>query len=191
MFHLRLASRITIFTAATLIFAGCASSSGPQQHPLDGTPTKTPRERAQLLIEASNGSLMEGDPIGALQFLTRAEELDPAYSPIYHAKALAYAYRKDFPSALREMKHAIDLDPTNPYAQNTYGKFLLDAGRLDEAEPQLKKAGDNPTFRESFKANTNLGILYYRKNDFDLADTRFQRAINDDPVNSCIALLFL
>jgi Tfp pilus assembly protein PilF len=189
MFPVLLASRNRSWLfALSLLLAGCASTN--TEHPLDGKPIKPPRERAQLLIEASNGSLMEGDPIGALQFLARAEELDPKYPPIYHAKAMAYQYRKDFPAALREMKKSIDLDPENPYAQNTYGKFLLDAGRLDESEPLLMKAGDNPTFRESFKANTNLGILYYRKNDFDRADLRFQRAINDDPADSCIAYYY-
>lgn len=133
---------------------------------------------------------MEGDPIGALQFLARAEALDSKYAPIYHAKALAYSYRKDFVSALREMKTSVDLDPENPFALNTYGKFLLDAGRVDEAEAPLRKAADNPTFRESFKANTNLGILYYRKGDFDRADARFQKAINDNPTNSCIAYYY-
>jgi type IV pilus assembly protein PilF len=176
--------------AALFALAACATTSKDGQHPLDGNPSKSPRERAQILIEASNGSLMEGDPIGALQFLTQAEKLDPQYAPIYHAKALSYAYRKDFTSALREMKKSIDLDPENPYALNTYGKFLLDAGRLDEAEAPLIKSGDNPTFRESFKANTNLGILYYRKNQPDRADQRFQKAINDDPVNSCIAYYY-
>lgn len=151
---------------------------------------KPPRERAQLLIEAANGSLMEGDPIGALQFLQRAEELDPKYAPIYHAKALAYSVRKDFPTALKEMKKSVDLDPENPFALNTYGKFLLDAGRLDEAEVPLLKAGNNPVFREAYKANSNLGILYYRKNDLVQADQRFARAINDDSANSCIAYYY-
>jgi type IV pilus assembly protein PilF len=171
------------------LFGGCATS-GDGEHPLDGKPIKSPRERAQLLIEAADGSLTEGDPIGALQFLARAESLDPKYAPIYHAKALAYAYRKDYPSALREMKKSVGLDPENPYALNTYGKFLLDAGRLDEAEPLLKKAGDNPVFRESFKANTNLGILYYRRGDYDRANRRFQKSINDDPAHSCIAYYY-
>lgn len=195
MFQLRLASRNAVLLALRsaalglcLGVAGCATA--PEQHPLDGKPVKSPRERAQLLIEAANGSLIESDPIGSLQYLEQAEKLDPKYAPIYHAKALAYAYRKDFPAALREMKHSVDLDPENPYALNTYGKFLLDAGRLEEAEPPLKKAGDNPTFRESFKANTNLGILYYRKNEFERADARFMKAINDDPTNSCIAYYY-
>lgn len=188
MFPVLLASRNRRWLfALSLLIVGCSS---PARQPLDGTPIKSPRERAQLLIEASNGSLLEGDPIGALQFLARAEALDAKYAPIYHAKALAYAYRKDFPSALREMKHSVDLDPENPFALNTYGKFLLDGGRLDEAEAPLRKAGDNPTFRESFKANTNLGILYYRRNEFDRAAERFQRAINDDPQNSCIAYYY-
>lgn len=152
---------------------------------------KSPRERAQLLIEAANGSLLENDPIGSLQFLERAEKLDPKYAPIYHAKALAFSVRKDFPAALTEMKKAVDLDPENPFALNTYGKFLLDAGRLDEAEAPLSKAGANPVFREAYKANSNLGILYYRKSDFDRSEKSFQKAINDDAANSCIAYYYL
>ncbi len=151
---------------------------------------KPPRERAQLLIEAANGSLMENDPIGALQFLQQAEDLDPKYAPIYHAKALAYTVRKDFPTALKEMKKSVDLDPENPYALNTYGKFLMDAGRGDEAEVPLLKAGNNPTFRESYKANSSLGILYYRRGEIEKADGRFQKAINDDAANACIAYYY-
>jgi type IV pilus biogenesis/stability protein PilW len=168
------------------LLTACASSPAPGEV----GPKKSPRERAQLLIEAANGSLIENDPIGALQFLERAEALDPAYGPIYHAKALAFAARKDFPQALKEMKRAVDIDPENPFALNTYGKFLIDAGRLDEAEAPLLKAGNNVTFRESYKANTNLGILYYRKNEFDKAEARFQKAINDDAANACIAYYY-
>lgn len=189
MFLARLASLIRILgpLAIFLTIAGCSST--PKQSSQYGA-LKPPRERAQLLIEAANGSLMENDPIGALQFLQRAEELDPKYAPIYHAKALAYSVRKDFPTALQEMKKSVDLDPENPFALNTYGKFLLDAGRLDEAEAPLLKAGNNPTFREAFKANSNLGILYYRKGDMERADQRFTRAINDDATNACIAYYY-
>jgi type IV pilus assembly protein PilF len=168
------------------ILTACASSRSEGEV----GPKKSPRERAQLLIEAANGSLIENDPIGALQFLERAEALEPNYAPIFHAKALAFATRKDFPQALKEMKKAVDLDPENPFALNTYGKFLIDAGHLDEAEAPLLKAGNNVTFRESYKANTNLGILYYRKNDFDKAEARLQKAINDDAANACIAYYY-
>ncbi len=172
----------------SILISGCASSRPKSGNEYGAV--KAPRERAQLLIEAANGSLQENDPIGALQFLEQAETLDEKYAPIYHAKGLAYAVRKDFPSALREMKKSVDLDPENSYALNTYGKFLLDAGRLEEAEPPLLKAGNNPIFRESYKANSNLGILYYRKNDMDRSDARFQKAINDDPIKSCIAYYY-
>ncbi len=183
------ASFIQLFLTTLLValpLVGCGSASKYD----DGGNSKSPRERAQLLIEAANGSMIEGDPIGALQYLERAENLDAKYAPIYHAKALAFSHRKDFGRALVEMKKSVDLDPENPFALNTYGKFLLDSGRLDEAEAPLVKAGNNAIFRESYKANTNLGILYYRKNDFVRAEARFQKAINDDPTNSCIAYYY-
>ena len=129
---------LPIATVMVLPLSGCSTTR--KSDGVEMPEPKSPRERAQLLIEAANGSLLENDPIGALQFLERAEKLDPKYAPIYHAKALAFSVRKDFPAALREMKKSVDLDPENPFALNTYGKFLLDAGRLDEAEAPLMKA---------------------------------------------------
>lgn len=180
----------SLLSAAGGICIALLMSCSSAEKSSDSDTAKTTRHRAQLLIEAANGSMMENDPIGALQFLERAEGLDANYAPIYHAKALAFSMRKDFPRALEEMKKSVSLDPENPFALNTYGKFLLDAGKLDEAEAPLMKAGNNSLFRESYKANSNLGILYYRKNDFERAEQRFQKAINDDAANSCIAYYY-
>ena len=142
------------------------------------------------MVEAANASMIEGDPIGALQFLKSAEDLDPSLASIYHAKALAFNMRKDLPQALKEMKKAVDLDPKSSAANNTYGKLLLDAGKYAEAETYLKRAAEDPTFRESFKARTSLGMLYYRQNKLDLADSQLERASFDDPNNSCIAYYY-
>jgi Tfp pilus assembly protein PilF len=147
-------------------------------------------ERAALLVDAAQGALMEKDPIGALQYLKAAEDLAPKLTSIYHMRALAFQARKMPEEALLEMKKAVDLDPKNSYSNNTYGKFLMDAGRLDEAEGFLTKAAEDTTFRESYKSRTSLGILQYRKNLLDLAEKNFTLAVNDDPANSCIAYYY-
>ncbi len=173
------------FSIALVFASSCASA------PKGSDPTKkTPREKATLLVEAANAAMLEGDPIGALQFLKTAEETDSKFSSVYHAKALAFNMRKDLPQALIEMKKAADLDPENSSVNNTYGKLLMDAGRAAEAEKHLKKAASDSTFRESYKARTSLGILYYRQNQLDLADQNLERASFDDPANSCIAYYY-
>lgn len=142
------------------------------------------------MVEAANGAMIENDPIGALQYLKTAEGYDDKYAPIYHAKALAFHMRKDYARALSEMKHSVDLDPNNSYANNTYGKLLMDANRIPEAEKFLKKAATDSTFRESFKANTSLGIISYRKDQLEVANDYFEKAITDNPGNACIAYYY-
>lgn len=162
--------------------AGCAS--GPKKK------EPSERERVALYVDAAQAAIVEKDPVGAMQFLKSAEEIDPNYAPIYHARAMAYTMRKQDAEALLDMKHAVELDPKNSYSNNTYGKMLLDAGRVNEAEQHLKVAATDPTFRESYKARTSLGILYYRQNRMDEADRSFEQASNEDPANSCIAYYY-
>ncbi len=150
----------------------------------------TPREKAAILVEAANGSMIEKDPIGALQYLKTAEGYDPNYAPIYHAKALAFHMRKDYARALTEMKHSVELDPNNSYANNTYGKLLMDANRIPEAQKFLRKAASDSTFREAYKANTSLGIIAYREGKLEEATMVFDKAITDNPANACIALYY-
>lgn len=173
----------------SILVAGSFACSSAPQTPT-GIEKKPPEERAKLMVEAANAAMIEGDPIGALQYLKTAEEIAPRLSSVYHAKALAFNMRKDLPQALVEMKKAVDLDAKNSAANNTYGKLLLDAGKYPDSEIYLKRAAEDPTFRESYKARTSLGMLYYRKNQLDLADQQLEKASFDDPNNSCIAYYY-
>lgn len=148
------------------------------------------KDRASHLVDAAQGALMERDPIGALQYLKAAEEMAPDLPTIYHVRALAFQDRKMIDESLVEMKKAVELDPNNSYSNNTYGKFLMDAGQYKLAEVYLRKAAEDTTFRESYKARTSLGMLYYKLNNLELADKNLVTAINDDPGNACIAYYY-
>lgn len=166
-----------------ILMAGCATNKKTANN-------KTPHDRVVALIEAAQAALIEKDPIGALQFLKSAEEAEPGFAPIYHTRAMAFHMRKDFTKAIEEMKKCVELDPSNSYSNNSLGKMLMDAGKGAEAEKYLLKAAQDPTFRESFKAKTSLGILHYRLGNLAQADVYLEKATDDDPVNSCIAYYY-
>ena len=169
-------------TCLALVFWGCASSGGKK--------TYTGTERARMFVEIANAALIEGDAIGALQNLARAEAEDSKLPEIYHSKALAYFAKNELKTAIIEVKKALKFFPEYPDANNTYGKFLIDQGNYEAAVQPLTIAAANPLYRDAFKAYTNLGILYYRRGDYNRALVNIDKAIRSAPNSACIAYYY-
>lgn len=174
---------ITTIALAALV-AGCATASPGQKHELSH------EERAALLLQVANGALVEGDPTGALGTLMQAEQDNPEMPEIHHSMALAYYAKNDLKDALTEAQTAVKLAPKYPDANNTLGKILIDVGRYDEARDPLLRAAQDPLYREAYKSWTNLGILNYRKGDYAKASQDFEKAIEADRDDSCIAFYY-
>ena len=143
-----------------------------------------------MLVDIGNGALLEGDPIGALQSLNQAETQDHQLPELHHSKALAYYARKDLASAVQSAKKAIEIKPNYSDANNTLGKLLLDLGKDQEAMAPLTLAANDPTYRESYKAWTNLGILKFNRGEYVQSEFYFSRAILDSPLQACIAYYY-
>jgi len=143
-----------------------------------------------MLIEIANGSLLEGDPTGALQTLAEAERDDPSLPELYHSRALAFFGKHDLSSAIKAARHSVSLKSNYSDANNTLGKLLIDDGKLNEAEGPLLVAANDPLYRDSYKAWTSLGVLKFRQNDFSQAEIYLNHAIQDAPAQSCIAYYF-
>jgi len=178
--------RITVLSLllGLVLFTGCASS--PQQDKKE----YTHEEKARLLVGIANGALAENDPTGALQTLLKAEAEDSNLPELYHSRALAYFAKHDLDAAIRSCKKALELNPQYADANTTMGKLLIDKGQLAEAERHLNIAAQNPLFRESYKAWTNLGILKYRQNQISQAEVYLNRAVQEAPDLACIAYYY-
>ena len=174
---------LVVFSSLTLILGGCATGAPEKKEP-------TAEERATLYIQAASATLKDGDPTGALQYLKMAEELKPSMPEIYQIRAIAFHTKHDLPSALREIKRAVALRPDGVEINNTYGKLLIDSGDYRAAEPPLLKAISDPTYRDAFKAYTNLGILHYRLDEMPKAVEYFDHAILESPLAACIAYFY-
>jgi len=176
--------KLDVVAACLTLLAGCATGGDETRRKLSGM------ERARLLVEVANGALMEGDPVGALQNLSAAEQLDGSLPELFHTKALALATRHDRAGALQAAEKAVSLRPDYAEANNTLGRLLIDDNQLARAEAPLMKAARDALYRESYKAETNLGILYYRNGKYKKSVARLDRAILLSPQVSCIAYYY-
>ena len=107
--------------------------------------------------------------------LRRAVAIDPSL-PEAHAAAASFAYNSDFdwPTAEREYRAAIRLQPNNAIAHGGYGAFLASMGRFDEAIAELERAD---TLAPTVAIKSILCRTYYSQRRFDLAEAQCRRSI--------------
>lgn len=160
---------------------GCAS--GPRKY--------SDTEKARLQLEAAFAALGDNDPIAAMQALATAEKLDPKLPEIFHVRSLAYSLRGEPKRAIEEATKALDLRPDYPEVSNTLGKLYMDIGRPDEALPHLKRSAEDPLYRDSYKALTLLGILYYRRGELAVSSSYLSKATVADASRACLAHYYL
>lgn len=141
-------------------------------------------------VAVGASALEEGDSSGALQSLARAEELGSKSPALHHVRALAYLQRKDLAPALESARRAHELAPRDSRISTTYGKLLMDAGRSRDAETVLLPAANDPLYAESYRARTNLAILYLARGQDAQASEQLERAINESPQQACHAYYF-
>ena len=103
-------------------------------------------------------------------------DLDPNYATAHEWYAIHYLKAVGRSGeALKEMKRALDLEPTSLVMNSFWGETLYFAGRYDEAIEQCRKTIEmDPNFAV---AHWHLGLAYQQKRMFDDAILEFQKAI--------------
>jgi Tfp pilus assembly protein PilF len=177
----------TLFAVLLALELGLVGCALPEQ---EKRPALSHQERARMFVEIANGALMEGDAVGALQQLAKAEAEDENLPELHHSRALAYIAKHDSTAAIMAAKKAVEIKPDYPEANNTLGKLLLDAGKYKEALLYLKIAAANHLYRDVYKASTNIGIIKYRLNELLQAESSFDRAIQGAPDRACVAYYY-
>lgn len=168
-----------------LLMAACAHSGVQSER------EATPEERLEILLDAASSTLREGDPTGALMYAVEAEKIAQDRPNIYYIKGVAFLQKRDLNRAYQEMKKALALKSDFSSAHNALGKICVDLGRYAEAEKSLLIAARDPLNREAFLAKTNLGILYYKQEKWNLSEVQMRSAIQDAPKVSCVAQFYL
>jgi serine/threonine protein kinase/tetratricopeptide (TPR) repeat protein len=152
--------------------------------PLEAFPKAKAAARAALEIDASLAEayvsqafvryIFEWDWTGAANDFRRALELKPGYPTAHHWYAWYLLCQSDFDEAIREMKHALVLDPLSLPINTNLGFVYFYAGRHTQALDQLNKSLEmDPHFAEAHRA---LGLVFEKLGDFDHAIKEFEVA---------------
>jgi TolB-like protein/Tfp pilus assembly protein PilF len=110
----------------------------------------------------------------------RSLELDNALAePHFALAAIATWYDWDWPTAEREFRRALELNPNFADAHCFYALFLTAMGRLTEARAQMERALELDPF--SFMYRSYLGIVHERSRRYDEAIAQYNSGLALEP----------
>lgn len=161
--------------ATVSILAGCASDAERE-----ATAAKL-KKRVDIHTELGASYLAANQLDVAQQELEQALDLDSDNSQANHIMGLLQIRLKNDAKAERHFRRAVSEKPENPDARNSYGVFLCERGRLDEADEQFREAIRNPLYKMPEQASLNAGICQLKKPDKAAAARYFRTALQYNP----------
>ncbi|MGD9583728.1 MAG: type IV pilus biogenesis/stability protein PilW [Lysobacterales bacterium] len=183
--------------------AGCASSGdGPNYIPESKATSnkqidrnlrgagKTKSEAAALNVQLGQSYLSRGQLDLAMQKLQKAVALDPKSSDAHTVIAVLYEQIGNRSKAEEHYRMAYRLAPESGDTNNNLGRYLCNAGKLDESDPYFARALLDPFYRRPETALTNRAACADKAGNLELAERSLRAAIERSP-NFPEALLML
>lgn len=119
-----------------------------------------------------------GKPVGKVVSVGEIQEV-PAKARQEFERASKFAKTGNSNKAIYHLQKAIDIYPNFLMARNDLGAQLLELGRLEEAEQQLRAA--LAIDAQAYNPNLNLGIVLFKKHSFSDARFALDKAISLQP----------
>ena len=171
-------------TFSVLLLAVALSACAPMQQGGTSGASAADRpdnNRARIHTELGAGYYARGQYAVALEELNQAFEAEPNYAPAFSILGLVRAELREDKQAEEAFRRALALEPGFSEAQNNYGYFLCQRGRIDEAIPYFEGALKNPLYGTPEKALANAGACSLRKGDLAAAESYYMRALRRAP----------
>ena len=97
----------------------------------------------------------------------KAVQLDSSNAAAHSALGYAAMFAWDWPTAERELRHALDLNPSFPQAHFYYGQYLSTQGKLEESVVEHKRALELDPVSQVY--NQGLCAIYESAHHYDLS----------------------
>ncbi len=148
------------------------------------------RDEASLRLQLGTSMLEVGNLPGALRELLKAEAEDPNNEVVQNNLGLVYFLRDHDDLAIQHLRRAIEIKPNYSDARNNYGRLLIETAQYDRGIVEIEHVLADLTYDQPQKAYLNLGLAYFRKNDFRIAKSKLTEALKIDRRNCLAQILY-
>ena len=138
------------------------------------------RRAAAELFERAYERQMSGDLDAALELYTRSLETHPT-AEAYTFRGWTHGCRGELDAAIADCHRAIATDPDFGNHYNDIGAYLIQMGRLDEAEPWLLRATAAPRYEARAYPWANLARIEESRGHWMAALGHLHRALAESP----------
>ncbi len=141
-------------------------------------------ERTEALVELADLARGDEDYARAETAYSRAigriKTLEPENWSLFYARGITYERTNRWPQAEADFKHALQLEPEQPYVLNYLGYSWVDKGmNLDQAKGMLNRAVElRPN--DGYIVDS-LGWVDFRLGEYNKAVERLERAVELEP----------
>ncbi|MBC7372115.1 MAG: tetratricopeptide repeat protein [Bdellovibrionaceae bacterium] len=143
-------------------------------------------EKAELYLKMGASQFENGNYPAAMSALLQAEKLDDKNPVIQNTLGITYFARQRNELAEKHIRRAIELDKNYTEARNNLARVLIQVGKYDEAEKEIRIVLNDLTYPAIDKAYINLGLAQFNQKHFAESKESFLRAMNATRDN-CVA----
>ncbi|WP_414828046.1 type IV pilus biogenesis/stability protein PilW [Alteromonas sp. H39] len=172
--------RIALLTLV-IFMAGCVSQSQPGNRYNDNFDRQ---EAAKTRISLGLTYLKNGNYSQAKSNLDKALEFAPRMADAHYSLAYYYQLVGENQRAEDAYQNAMDLAPRNADIANSYGAFLCQSGRYDDAKSYFLKAVNSQRYSNSAETYENMALCAQGQGETDDAIEYLNTALNYQPTRA-------
>lgn len=151
------------------------------------TPNKEDTITAEAHFKLGVSYISKGELTGASIEFRKALKLNPKQKEAIHALGFINTRFGKYDEAISYYKQAISIDPNYSEAMNSLGVAYMETEKPDDAIKYFNMALNNPLYATPEMPYANIGLVYYKKGDYQGAEDAVKKAIARNP-NSPVAI---
>lgn len=141
---------------------------------------KEAEQKAWDFFQKAYSLQMQGQLDEAIDLYQKSLDLHPT-AEAYTFLGWTHSFKKDYKTAIRFCRKAIETDPDFGNSYNDIGAYLIELGQIQEAIPWLEKAIQAKRYDCKFFAYYNLGRIMEATWNWEEAKMCYQKAVKDNP----------
>ena len=172
---------VAILLIASL--SACVTQQYKEDKTLIITNDANKEEIAMTRISLGLGYLKVGNTTQAKLNLEKAKRVAPDFPQVYTAFAHYYDSVGEPEQAIAAYEKALSIKSDDADTLNNYGVFLCRQGHVEQAEKQLLKAINVPSYLLVSQSYENIALCQLKNNNFIKAEKYLKKSIEHSPNN--------